>query len=300
MKACDLHLPTEIVKTFREPFRMHEIEVIHFDGDCSNCHLDNLVGKIKANKTMVSSPMNVVPPSHKWTQNKMWNGQLMPNYFCSLDGDIALINDSTILPRKIGSWQNCYLVNMHGMRFDARKIIWRAFTTEEPIYSQEHYKIHTISKTKQNPLAFDNLVLIVASSIFDQWMKENEVWCWKRSKKGNVPKEEKKKQKKEKKTRSKRSKTSRNNSVLVPPNTRIKVSAPQPPKKETAPAKKPAHGKRSVPLQKMKIKLMSEKKFEALRFKVQRLNITTSKKERQIFEEQRVLRRLKRFEKKFA
>ena len=102
-----------------------------------------------------------------------------------------------------------------------------------------------------------------------------------------------------KKTRSKRSKTS-HNYVPVPPNIRIKVSAPQPSKKETAPATKPTHGKRSVPLQKMKIKLMSEKKFQELRFKVQRLNITTSKKERQIFEEQRVLRRLKRFEKKFA
>ena len=45
---------------------------------------------------------------------------------------------------------------------------------------------------------------------------------------------------------------------------------------------------------KKKIKMMSEKKFKALQFKMI-LNITISKKEREIYHEQRVLRNLKKF-----
>ena len=33
LKACDLHLPTEILKTFAPQFQKHEIDVIHLDGD---------------------------------------------------------------------------------------------------------------------------------------------------------------------------------------------------------------------------------------------------------------------------
>ena len=39
---------------------------------------------------------------------------------------------------------------------------------------------------------------------------------------------------------------------------------------------------------------MSEKKFQAIKFKM-RLNIKISKKEKEIYEEQRVLRNLKKF-----
>ena len=85
-------------------------------------------------------------------------------------------------------------------------------------------------------------------------------------------------------------------------------------KKQTAPAKKvkkPSAGthpatttppavkkvtavKRTAPIMKKKVRLMSEKKFEALRFKM-RLNITITKKERDTYKEQCVLRKLKRF-----
>ena len=93
----------------------------------------------------------------------------------------------TILPKKIGPAETCYLVYMHGMRFDARKVMWRAFTQEEPMYSQEHYRVHFVDKTRKDLLAFNNLGFTIESSTFNQWTKEDENWPWKRSSKGNVP-----------------------------------------------------------------------------------------------------------------
>ena len=46
---------------------------------------------------------------------------------------------------------------------------------------------------------------------------------------------------------------------------------------------------------KKNIKMMSENKFQALKFKVTTLSISSSKKEREMFKEQCVLRKLKRF-----
>ena len=130
--------------------------------------------------------MNVAP-SNDWAQVKLWNGEFLPNYFISPDGNIFHINGDTILPKKIGPAETCYLVYMHGMRFDARKVMWRAFTQEEPMYSQEHYRVHIVDKTRKDLLAFNNLGFTMESSTFNQWTKEDENWPWKRSSKGNVP-----------------------------------------------------------------------------------------------------------------
>ena len=54
-------------------------------------------------------------------------------------------------------------------------------THEEPEYSESHL-------TKQHQLSFNNLIVSLESSTFDQWTKENEAWPWKSSSKGNVPK----------------------------------------------------------------------------------------------------------------
>ena len=91
LKAYDFHLPTEIIKTFREQFRWDEIEVLYIDGDNTNCCLDNLVAKIIVNDRMKYSPCDLVPPLHIWTKAKLWNGDVLPNYYCSFDGNIALI-----------------------------------------------------------------------------------------------------------------------------------------------------------------------------------------------------------------
>jgi hypothetical protein len=54
--------------------------------------------------------------------------------------------------------------------------------------------------------------------------------------------------------------------------------------------------KATAPVFKKKnIKMMSENKFQALRFKVTTLSISSTKKEREMFKEQCVLRKLKRF-----
>ena len=176
LKACDLHLPTEIIKTFREQFRKDEIEVLYIDGDNTNCSLDNLVAKIIVNDRMKHSPCDVLPPSHQWTKAKLWNGEVLPNYYCSIDGNIALIRGNTIQPRKTGSAANSYVLLIQGMRFDARKLIWRAFTDQNPQYSECHYNVHIISKTRGDLLAFSNLAVYIESSIFDKWTKEEVTW----------------------------------------------------------------------------------------------------------------------------
>ena len=157
LKACDLHLPTEIIKTFREQFRKDEIEVLYIDGDNTNCSLDNLVAKIIVNDRMKHSPCDVLPPSHQWTKARLWNGEVLPNYYCSIDGNIALIRGNTIQPRKTGSAANCYMLHIQGMCFDAHKLIWQAFTDQNPQYSECHYNVHVISKTRGDLLAFSNL-----------------------------------------------------------------------------------------------------------------------------------------------
>ena len=78
LKACDLHLATEIVKTFVPLFQKKEIEVIHYDGDYNNCNIDNLVAKVKCNDAVKASLMNVAP-SNDWAQVKLWNGDFLPN-----------------------------------------------------------------------------------------------------------------------------------------------------------------------------------------------------------------------------
>ena len=110
------------------------------------------------------------------------------------------------------------------MRFDARKVMWRAFTQEEPMYSQEHYRVHIVDKTRKDLLAFNNLGFTIESSTFNQWTKEDENWPWKRSSKGNVPihlqvKREKKAVRKEKVERKQTSVKSKKTSHAKESNT---------------------------------------------------------------------------------
>ena len=109
---------------------------------------------------------------------KLWYGEPLPNYYCSMDGKIALITEDKVVLKKIGSRQTCVVVNLSGLQLDARKVVWRTFTNEEPEYSMEHYKVHIIDNTKTDLLSFDNLIMTMESSTFDQWTKENEKWPW--------------------------------------------------------------------------------------------------------------------------
>ena len=58
-----------------------------------------------------------------------------------------------------------YYININGVRFDARKLVWRAFTDTKPAYSSEHYKIHIIDDARNDKFSFDNLDVAVVSSI---------------------------------------------------------------------------------------------------------------------------------------
>ena len=307
LKACDFHLATEVIKTFVPRFQKDEIEVIYYDGNSSNCHLHNLVAKVKRNDRLNASPMNVVL-SNDWKQCKSWNGELLPNFFSSLDGSIIHVSEESIIPKKIGAQSTCYNVNMHGMRFDARKVVWRSFTNEEPEYSESHYRVHIVDKTKQHHLSINNLIISLESSTFDQWTKENEAWPWKRSSKGNVPKHLRVKTKKRivkkqavktntdtakkrvpqqpKSQHTKRSKVNKTSETQTPTPTRSVAPSKPSPRKQRATAQQF--------LAKKKVKLMSETKFKQLQMQI-KMNLTTTKKDRELYKEQRVLRDLKKF-----
>ena len=137
---------------------------------------------------------------------KLWNGDFLPNYFISLDGKIFNMKGDSVLPCKIGPASTCYMVSMHAMKFDARKVVWRSFTEQEPAYSQAHFKVHILDNTRTDLLAFNNLVMTMESSTFHQWSNENETWPWKRSSKGNVPKPLRVKTMKQKRTTTKQAK----------------------------------------------------------------------------------------------
>ena len=279
--ACDIHLPTEIIKTFLPQFQKHQIEIIHLDGNNSNCHIHNLV------------PFEL-------KQIKLWHGELLPNHYCSFDGKIALIKEDKVILKKIGSKQTCYIVNMGGVQMDARKVIWRTFTDEDPEYSMEHYRVHIIDKTKADALSFDNLMMSMESSTFSQWTNEKQTWPWKRSSQGNVPKHLRVKTKNKTKEAVNKAKPKRQQ------RNQAKVKTPVPPTptstaslhKNTPTSSVQSCKKRASPvkqvLAKKKVRLMSQTKFDELRLKVQ-MNLTCTKKERETFAEQRVLRKLKRF-----
>ena len=189
LKVGDFHLATEIIKTFRPQFVLMDIEVDYLDGNCENCQLDNIVAKIKTEQPNNSASLPPLPSTGVWTFNKFWDGQLMPNTISSIDGNVASIVGFDLVMNKIAPKVSCYSVNIFGVKYDARKLIWRAFAETEPMYSSEHYKIQLIDENKSNKLSFNNLRLTLVSSIFEQWAKENETWPWTRSKKGTLPRE---------------------------------------------------------------------------------------------------------------
>ena len=198
----------------------------------------------------------------------------------------------SIHPRKISTGSNCYMLHIQGMRLDARKLIWRAFTDENPEYSECHYNVHIISKTREDVLAFSNLELYIESSIFDKWTKEEVNWPWTRSKQGNVPKALKTKKQRVASNRAQRKVQAEMTEKKRTPKVIEKVEVPQPTPNKAV--KKTKEVKKAAATQRKHVKLMSEKKFQALRFK-KRMNITISKKELEIYHEQRVLRDLKKF-----
>ena len=235
--------------------------------------------------------------SNEWTESKLWNGDILPNFFTSINGSIIHVNGETITPRSIGSAANCYTTNMHGMKFDARKVVWRAFTKEEPEYSESHYKVHILNKA--HSLSFDNLSITIESSTFDQWTKEDETWPWKRSSKGNVPmhlrvRGEKKAARKQKVAKAVRKpKVTRKHESIKTKGPETKLTRTRAPRSNVTKTSTSSVKKQAAPIKK-RVKLMSQAKFDELTLKV-RMNLTSTKKDREAYEEQRVLRKLKKF-----
>ena len=275
LKVGDFHLATEIIKTFQPELVLLDIEVIYLDGDFNNCRIDNLFANIKTPHQMKPAIHTCLPNTADWTYNKFWNRELMYNSISSFDGNIAsVIETGDIEMKQISAKAACYSVNIAGVKYDARKLIWRAFTDTEPVYSSEHYKIHVIFENKPNKLSFDNLKVTLISSIFEQWSTEDEIWPWTRSKKGVVPKE----QRAEKKASS--SKTGK------------KAAAKQTSSKPPSPCKIVAPAKPVI--KKKYVKKMSEKKFQELKHLV-KMNLTITRKDYELYLEQKTLRRLNPF-----
>jgi hypothetical protein len=149
LKACDLHLPTEIVKRFLPQFHKLEIVVSHLDGDFSNCQLRNLVALIKDTNKVKPQPIDMIPSSSDWKQLKLWNGELLPKYYCSFAGQIAFIKDDKMSYFKIGSPNTCFSVKIMGLKHDARKVVWRTFTDRATVQSRTLQGSYDFNKRRQ-------------------------------------------------------------------------------------------------------------------------------------------------------
>ena len=170
----------------------------------------------------------------------------------------------------------------------------RSSAPDKYVYSDEHYRIEFKNSNVDYPCFVDNLIIHEGFCMnFELFLNEKIEWKWR------CLKPDEKKNKKSKQTKKTHSR-SRATPTKKQPRRSVKQAAPNPPpslaiasksvppiKKTSTTAKKPAFKKKNV-------KMMSEKKFKALRFKM-RLNITISQKEREIYQEQRVLRNLKKF-----
>ena len=262
-----------------------------------------LVAHVKDTNKVKPQPIDMIPPSSDWKQLKLWNGELLPNHYCSFAGQITFIKNDKMSYLKIGSPNTCFSVKIMGLKLDARKVVWRTFTDIEPQYSQEHYRVHTISTNGDKTLRFDNLKMLVEGSIFDQWLKEDEVWPWTRSPKGTLPPNcrEKKYNSTNRRTKPKEGRGKRCTPGQIKScRTQRKQTDSQKPVIHSAAAQAskpspPAFKKTAAPVKqvvvKKHIRKISERAFQDLKKKVE-MNIKISSKERQNYLEQKTLRKL--------
>ena len=129
LKVDDFHLATEILNTFKPEFVLLDREVIYLDGYFNNCHIENLFGKNKTAHQTKPAIHTSLPNTSDWTYNKFWDGRVMNNLNSSFDGTIAsIVGAGDIKMKQISAKKACYSVNITGVKYDACKLTWRAFT----------------------------------------------------------------------------------------------------------------------------------------------------------------------------
>ena len=198
------------------------------------------------------------------------------------------------------SIKQSYLLRINGTSFDMRYVLMRSSAPDKYPYSNEHYRIEFKNSAIEYPCFVDNLIVHEGFSLNFEWfLNESVEWKWRSLKpedKKNKKKIIKRKQtstKQVKKTRKPTSRRSKQVKKQEPARKAMSSSSSFTAVPVTA-VKKSARTKVAPVLVKKNIKMMSEKKFKALRFRM-RLHIEISSKEREMYEEQKMLRRLKRF-----
>ena len=219
----------------------------------------------------------------------------IPAYYVKADDAHYRVNCSN-------SIKSSFLFRINGTSFDLRYVLMRSAAPTKYSFSDEHYRIEFKDATLEYPCTVDNIIVHEGFSMYFEWfLNESVEWKWrslkpeqKQSKKKQCKQSSKKQssrtQPKHTSAREKRQKTSVTSRKTNPKVSSVAVAA----------VNKSLQVKTAAPAQMKKtIKLMSTTKFEELKFKM-RLNVTTTKQERQMYQEQCVLRKLKKFEKRFA
>ena len=302
-KIYDFELGMEVFKTFNPQYSAYQLRLRYENRDRTDCSYGAptlklfLLPNARKGKTVTSERV-VLNDGDYWMAMVGNGNNVIGNYKVSYSGIPAYYDskeDAYYRVNFTNSVKQSFLLRINGSSLDLRYVLMRSAEPMKYIYSDEHYRIDFKDATLEYPCFVENLIVHEGFSIYFEWfMNESVEWKWRSlnpdQKHTKKPKQKatKKSQAKPSKQQPKRSKATRSASIstpeIVPSKQRLQVQ-----KAEVTAVKKAAR-----PIIKKKVKLMSEKKFKALEFKMQ-LHITISKKEREIYNEQRVLRRLKRF-----
>ena len=295
---------------------------IVIENDCSLVNLSvdsfNLPSASPKGRTVTEDRV-VLKEEDYWMHMVVNGNNILGNYYISSSGFPAYYEakeNTYYRVNFLNTIKQSFLLRINGTSLDLRYIMMRSAAPSKYTYSDEHYRIEFKNQSLEYPCSIDNLIVHEGFSLNFEWfMNEAVEWKW-RCLKPEL---------KQTKNKNKNSRVKKAASTAPQTKNRVKRAASTAPtpfpvniqsksKKQTAPAKKvkkasartnPATTtppavkkvtavKRTAPIMKKKVRLMSEKKFEALRFKM-RLNITITKKERDAYKEQCVLRKLKRF-----
>ena len=214
----------------------------------------------------------------------------IPAYYDSKEGVYLRVNFTN-------SIKQSFLLRINATCLDLRYVLMRSSEPTKYPYSDEHYRIEFKNPSLQFPCSLDNMIVHEGFLMnFEWYLYEAVEWKWrcmkpeqKQKKKQSGKQRNSKAGKKPKRGQPKRSKL--NKATSTPPTPTPKPSHVQ--SKPTPVCKKQVKAPK-LSAAKKKVRLMSQTKFDELILKVQ-MNLTCTKKERETYAEQRVLRKLKRF-----
>ena len=308
-KLYDFDLGVEVFKTFNPEYSAYQLKLRYENRDRNDCSLVNLsvdsfdLPSVCKGRSVTED--RVLLKKGEFWMDMVGNGNnILGNYKISSTGIPAYYDAKAkayLRVTFINSIKNSFLIRINGSSLDLRYVLMRSASPSKYPHSDEHYRIEFKNSAIEYPCFLDNLIVHEGFCINFEWfLNEGVEWKWKclkpeqkQSKKKVIKSKPVKKQAKQTKSvttrRSKQEKTNK-------PSPKLVTVASSPTQVSMTATNKATQLKATAPVFKKKnIKMMSENKFQALRFKVTTLSISSTKKEREMFKEQCVLRKLKRF-----